>query len=49
MSSRLTVFHALVIAGCCLGSAALAQERPWYVTLDAGVSNAGDPDFAGGV
>lgn len=48
MPSRLTILPAAVIAACCLGSAALAQERPWYVTLDAGVSNAGDPDFAGG-
>lgn len=48
MPSRLTVFPAVVLFACCLGSAASAQERPWYLTLDAGVSNAGNPDFAGG-
>ena len=25
-----------------------AEDRPWYVTLDAGVPSAGDPAFAGG-
>jgi hypothetical protein len=25
-----------------------AQDRPWYATVDAGVSQAGDPAFAGG-
>ena len=27
---------------------ALAEERPWYLTLDAGLSSASDPSFAGG-
>ena len=29
-------------------TAAQAEERPWYFTLDAGVSSASDPTFAGG-
>lgn len=33
---------------CSLSAAVSAQERPWYVSLDAGFSNASDPDFAGG-
>jgi hypothetical protein len=28
-------------------SAAQAQDRPWYFTLDAGLSSASDPSFAG--
>lgn len=27
---------------------AQAEDRPWYITLDAGVPSAGDPAFAGG-
>jgi opacity protein-like surface antigen len=48
MSIRLTIPRALVLAACCLGGAVHAQDRPWYVTVDAGVSRASDPDFAGG-
>lgn len=48
MPSRLAAFRVMIIAASCVGGAALAQERPWYLTLDAGVSNAGDPEFAGG-
>lgn len=29
-------------------TAALAQERPWYFTLDAGITSASDPTFAAG-
>lgn len=29
-------------------SAAIAEERPWYLTLDTGLSSTGNPDFAGG-
>lgn len=39
-------FLAALMA-CGLGTA-LAQERPWYFTLDAGTVSATAPDFAGG-
>jgi len=29
-------------------TAAHAEDRPWYLTLDAGLTRAGDPAFAGG-
>jgi opacity protein-like surface antigen len=29
-------------------AAVQAEERPWYVTVDAGLNNASDPTFAGG-
>jgi hypothetical protein len=28
-------------------AAAQAEDRPWYLTLDAGLPRAGDPAFAG--
>ena len=42
---------AFPIAGLVLASGlgtAIAQERPWYVTLDTGLSRTSDPNFAGG-
>lgn len=48
MPYRLSVPCAVALAACCLGGVASAQERPWYLSVDAGVSNATDPDFAGG-
>jgi opacity protein-like surface antigen len=42
---------ALTLTASLVGAApaaARAQERPWSVTLDAGLSSASDPDFAGG-
>ncbi len=44
-------FSSLPLVGLalsCVLSTAFAQDRPWYATLDAGVSRAGDPAFAGG-
>jgi hypothetical protein len=29
-------------------TAAHAEERPWYFTVDAGISSASDPTFASG-
>jgi hypothetical protein len=29
-------------------STAIAEERPWYLTVDTGLSSTGKPDFAGG-
>ena len=37
-----------LLAVCCLSGAAAAADRPWYLSLDAGVSRAGDPTFANG-
>ena len=48
MPCRFPAPRALLLAACCLGGTAFAQERPWYLTLDAGISSATDPDFAGG-
>lgn len=45
-SRPLSALATLALA--CGLNAAVAQERPWYVTLDAGLSRAGNPDFAGG-
>jgi opacity protein-like surface antigen len=43
------VFLPLAVLALAGGlSTAAAQERPWYFTLDAGLSRSGDPDFAGG-
>lgn len=39
---------ALLLAACGLAGSAAAQDRHWYLSLDAGVSRAADPDFAGG-
>jgi opacity protein-like surface antigen len=39
---------ALALACALCSSTAIAQDRPWYLTLDAGVSRAADPSFAGG-
>jgi hypothetical protein len=44
-------FLFLPLAGlalACSVSTASAQDRPWYVSVDAGLSRTGDPDFAGG-
>lgn len=48
MSRHSSLSGAVLIMTCCFGGAAIAQERPWYVTVDAGLSRAADPDFAGG-
>ena len=48
MSRHPFVFRAILITTCAFGGAAIAQERPWYVAVDAGLSRAADPDFAGG-
>ena len=40
--------RAVLVMTFAFGGAAIAQERPWYVTVDAGLSRAADPDFAGG-
>jgi opacity protein-like surface antigen len=44
-------FVLLPLAGLALAcgvSTASAKDRPWYVTIDAGLSRTGNPDFAGG-
>lgn len=44
-------FLALALAGLVMSSGlspAVAQERPWYVTIDAGLSATGHPDFSDG-
>ena len=40
--------RAVLVMTFAFGGSAIAQERPWYVTADAGLSRAADPDFAGG-
>ena len=36
------------LALACGLNIALADERPWYLTLDGGISDTGNPAFAGG-
>jgi hypothetical protein len=48
MSFQASLSRVVLVAICGLGGAASAQERPWYVTVDAGLSRAADPEFAGG-
>jgi len=48
MSHHSSVSRLVCIAICGFGGAAIAQERPWYVTVDAGLSSTADPGFAGG-
>jgi opacity protein-like surface antigen len=40
------LLSALALA--CGLNIALADERPWYLTLDGGISDTGNPAFAGG-
>lgn len=40
-----TLFGLLVATSL---TAAHAEERPWYLTLDAGITSASDPTFAAG-
>ena len=40
--------RAVLVMTFAFGGSAIAQERPWYVAVDAGLSRAADPDFAGG-
>jgi hypothetical protein len=40
--------RAFLVMTFAFGGSAIAQERPWYVAVDAGLSRAADPDFAGG-
>jgi hypothetical protein len=43
------VFLSLAGLALALGAnAASAQDRPWYLTVDAGLSRTSNPDFAGG-
>jgi hypothetical protein len=48
MSRHPSLSRAVLVMTFAFGGAAIAQERPWYVTVDAGLSRAADPDFAGG-
>ena len=48
LSRHSSLSSAVLVMTCCFGGAAMAQERPWYVTVDAGLSRTADPGFAGG-
>lgn len=47
MSRYLSLPISGLVLACAFGTA-VAQERPWYFTVDAGLSRTSDPDFAGG-
>jgi opacity protein-like surface antigen len=48
MSHLFLLRLAGLIVACGACGAASAQDRPWYMSLDAGISRASDPAFAGG-
>jgi hypothetical protein len=49
LSRHSSLSSAVLVMTCCFGGAAIAQERPWYATVDAGLSRTADPSFAGGL